>query len=96
MAKAYWVTSYRSISDPSALEKYAALAGPALARAGGRVLVRGTAAKTFEAGLQQRCVILEFDSVQQAIDAYESPDYKVALKVLGNAAERDLRIIEGL
>ena len=96
MARAYWVTCYRSISDPAALEKYAALAGPALTKAGGRVLVRGTAAKTYEAGLRQRCVILEFDSVQQAIDAYESADYKVALKVLGKAAERDLRIIEGI
>lgn len=40
--------------------------------------------------------MLEFDSVQQAIDAYESTDYKVVLKVLGNAAERDLRIVEGV
>jgi uncharacterized protein (DUF1330 family) len=96
MAKGYWVACYRSISDPAALQRYVALAGPALAKAGGRLLVRGTAAKAYEAGLQQRVVMLEFESVQQAIAAYESADYKVALKELGNAAERDLRIVEGV
>jgi uncharacterized protein (DUF1330 family) len=96
MPKGYWVTCYRSISDPVALQKYGELAGPALANAGGRFVVRGLAAKAYEAGLQQRCVILEFDSVQQAIATYESAEYKAALKVLGNAAERDLRIVEGV
>lgn len=96
MPKAYWITLYRSISDSAALQRYAELAGPALAKAGGRLLVRGNASKAYEAGLQQRCVMLEFDSVQQAIDAYESADYKLALRVLGKAAERDLRIIEGV
>ena len=30
MAKAYWITCYRSISDPEALSAYAKLAGPAI------------------------------------------------------------------
>jgi uncharacterized protein (DUF1330 family) len=45
MAKAYWVATYRSISDPEALAGYAKLAGPAISAAGGRFLARGTAAK---------------------------------------------------
>ena len=44
MAKAYWVTSYRSISDSSALSAYAKLAPTAIAPFGGRYLVRGTPA----------------------------------------------------
>jgi len=96
MAKAYWVATYRSVSDPDALAEYAKLAGPALAAAGGRFLARGTAAKAYEAGLTQRVVIIEFDSVDQAAAAHDGPGYQAALKVLGKAVDRDLRIVEGL
>jgi uncharacterized protein (DUF1330 family) len=96
MAKGYWVACYRSISDPAALAEYAKLAGPAIAAAGGRFLARGNAAKAYEAGLTQRLVIIEFDSVEKAIAAHDSPEYQAALKVFGKAAERDLRIVEGV
>jgi uncharacterized protein (DUF1330 family) len=96
MAKAYWVATYRSISNPDALAEYAKLAGPALAAAGGRVLARGNAAKAYEKGLTQRVVIIEFDSVEKATAAHDGAAYQTALKALGNAAERDLRIVEGL
>ena len=55
--KAYWVTSYRSISNPEALAAYAKLAGPAIAPFGGRYLARGTAANAYESGLRERIVI---------------------------------------
>jgi uncharacterized protein (DUF1330 family) len=96
MAKAYWVATYRSISDPEALAGYAKLAGPAITAAGGRFLARGNAAKAYEAGLMQRVVIIEFDSVEKAAAAHDSEGYQAALKVLGKAADRDLRIVEGV
>jgi uncharacterized protein (DUF1330 family) len=96
LAKAYWVATYRSISNPDALAGYAKLAGPAIQAAGGRFLARGTAGKAYEAGLLQRVVIIEFDSVEQATAAHDSPGYQEALKVLGNGADRDLRIVEGV
>jgi uncharacterized protein (DUF1330 family) len=96
MPKAYWVTVYRSISDPDKLAAYAKLAGPAIAPFGGRYLARGTAAAAFEAGQKERIVISEFDSVAKAIAAHDSPAYQNALKALGNGAVRDLRIVEGL
>lgn len=95
MAKAYWIAFYRSIKNPDALAAYAKLAGPAVSGAGGRFLVRGMPAKIYEAGLSQRTVMLEFDSVAQAIAAHDSPGYQEALRVLGDAAERDIRIVEG-
>lgn len=96
MAKAYMVVTYRSIRKPEALAAYAKLAGPAVQAAGGRFLVRGTPAKTYELGLKERTVVVEFDSVAQAVAAYEGPAYKDALRVLGkDAAERDMRIVEG-
>jgi len=97
MAKAYWITAYRSISNPDALAAYAKIAAPALTAAGGRFLARGTAAKIMEQGLMQRTVLIEFDSVDKATAAYNSPAYKQALAALGkDAAERDIRIVEGL
>lgn len=97
MAKAYWITAYRSISNADALTAYAKLAAPALIAAGGRFLARGVPAKTMEHGLMQRTVLIEFDSVEKALAAYSSPGYGQALKALGKGAvERDIRIIEGL
>ena len=64
--------------------------------AAARFLARGTAAKAYEKGLQQRAVLIEFDSVDKAAAAHDSAGYQAALKVLGKAAERDLRIVEGL
>jgi uncharacterized protein (DUF1330 family) len=94
MAKAYWVATYRSISNPDALAAYAKLAGPAIMAAGGKFLARGLPSKTYEAGLNQRTVLIEFDSLAQATAAHDSPGYKAALDALGNGAERDIRIIE--
>ena len=96
MAKAYWITTYRAINDLKAVAEYAKLAGPAISAAGGRFLVRGTPAKTLEAGLAQRTVVTEFDSVARAVAAYESPAYQAALKLLGDTAVRDIRIVEAV
>ena len=96
MAKAYWVATYRSISNPDALAEYAKLAGPAIQAGGGRFIARGNAAKAYEKGTTQRCVIIEFDSVEKAVAAHDGPGYQAALKVLGDGASRDIRIVEGL
>lgn len=96
MPKAYWMATYRSISDPAALAEYAKLAGPAIQAAGGRFLARGMPAQVYEAAVHQRAVLIEFDSVAQATGAHDSPQYQLALKALGNGAERDIRIIEAV
>lgn len=96
MAKAYWITTYRSLRDPEALAAYAKLGGPAIEAAGGRFLVRGVPAKVYESGLAQRTVVIEFDSVAQAIAAHDTPAYQEALRALGNGADRDIRIVEGV
>lgn len=93
---AYWISTYRAITNPDGLARYAALAGPAITAAGGRFLARGTAAAWFEGGLEQRTVLVEFDTTEQAIAAYHSPAYAEALKHLHGAAERDVRIVPGV
>jgi uncharacterized protein (DUF1330 family) len=41
--------------------------------AGGRIPARGQSSKAFELGVMERVVLLEFDSVEQAAAAYNSP-----------------------
>ena len=96
MAKAYWLSIYRSISDPDKVAAYAKLAGPAIVAGGGRTLARGVAALVYEAGIQQRTVLIEFDSVEAARAAHDSPAYQEALAALAGGADRDIRIVEGL
>lgn len=96
MAKAYWVNTFRSVSDPAKLAAYVELAGPAMRAAGGRFLARGTAAAAFELGVRERTTLIEFPSVEAAVAAYESEGYQAALAALGDGAERDLRIVEAI
>jgi uncharacterized protein (DUF1330 family) len=96
MAKAYWITCYHEITDPAKLAAYAKLAGPSIEAAGGRFLARGTAARVFEGGKTERTVLIEFDSVDKAIAAYESAAYKVALAALKGGVVREIRIVAGV
>jgi uncharacterized protein (DUF1330 family) len=97
MPKAYFISTYQEIHNPEALAAYAKLALPALTAAGATFLARGMPAKVKEAGKMQRTVLIEFESLQAALDAYDSPAYKEAMRELGdNAVVRDIRIIEGV
>ena len=95
MAKGYWVAIYREINDPDKMAAYAKVAGPFIEGFGGKFLTRGKAAKVYEAGIQERTTIIEFESLARAIACHESPEYKAALEVFDGAAVRDLRFVEG-
>jgi uncharacterized protein (DUF1330 family) len=97
MAKGYWVVAYHGIKNQDAFQAYAKLASPAIQAAGGKYLARGNPAKTYESGMSQRVVLIEFPSVQAAIAAHDSAGYQEALKHLaGDAVKRDMRVVEGL
>jgi uncharacterized protein (DUF1330 family) len=96
MAKAYWIACYHEINDPAKLASYARLAAPAIEAGGGRFLARGTAAKAYEHGKVERTVLIEFDSVEQAVAVHDSAAYREALAALSDGAVRDLRIVPGV
>jgi uncharacterized protein (DUF1330 family) len=96
MAKAYWITCYHEVSDVTKLAAYAKLAGPAIEQGGGRFLARGIPAHAYEAGQLERTVVIEFDSVAQAVAVHDSPGYQKALAALAGGARRDMRIVAGL
>ena len=95
MAKGYWITFYRKITNASALAEYAKLAGPAIEAGGGKFLARGVPVKAYEAGMKERTVLIEFESVVKAMATYEGARYQAAAILLVGAVEREVRIVEG-
>ena len=96
MAKGYWITLYHSVSDPAALAEYAKKATLAIEAGGGRFVVRGMPAKTYEAGVADRAVVIEFDSIEKAIATFEGAAYQAAYKILEGKAKRDVRMVQGV
>jgi uncharacterized protein (DUF1330 family) len=95
VTKAYWIACYRDISDPAKLAAYARLAGPAIEAGGGRFLARTGAVKAYEDGRLERTVLIEFDSVEQAVAVHDGAAYQAALALLNGGVVRDLRIVPG-
>ncbi|WP_250516743.1 DUF1330 domain-containing protein [Caballeronia sp. INDeC2] len=95
MAKGYWVSVYKKIMKPEQAADYAKIATQAIAEGGGRPLVRGVAAMVQGEGVIERTVVIEFDSLDAAVAAYNSATYQHALEVLGDSVVRDFRIVEG-
>jgi uncharacterized protein (DUF1330 family) len=93
---AYWINIYREIVDEAKVAAYAELAGPALRAGGGTFIARGLPEQTYEAGASTRTILIEFDSVEQARAAHDSPAYQAALAALDGGAVRDLRIVPGV
>jgi uncharacterized protein (DUF1330 family) len=96
MPKGYWVSVYRTISDPEKLAAYNNLARSAVQAFGGRTLIRGGRVVARDAGIAERTVLVEFDSFEQAVAARESAAYREALVALSDGVERDFRIVEGI
>ena len=93
---AYWINFYREVRDEAKVAAYAELAGPALRAAGGTILARGLPEHAYEAGQHDRTVLIEFESVEAALAAHDSPAYQEAMAALGDGAVRDVRIIPGV
>ena len=92
MPKAYVIVFYRSPPEAS-FPECGELAIPAVHAGGGRILARGLPSKTYEAGMNERVTLIEFDSLEQAIATREGGAYLAAFAKLGNVV-RDVRVIE--
>ncbi len=96
MSNAYLVGIYNKIIDQEKLQKYAVDALPAMMANGGKkALARSGNITQIEGFPPERAVILEFESVEAAKNAYNSDDYQSALAKLDGGADRFLFVIEG-
>ncbi|GIK24499.1 MAG: hypothetical protein BroJett006_07450 [Betaproteobacteria bacterium] len=96
MSKAY-IIAQASVTNPEQYEGYKALAGAAVAKYGGKYIVRGGATHLLEGDwAPPRLVILEFESVEQAKRFYDSPEYRAAREQRQGAAQMNMLVVEGL
>ena len=85
---------YKSVLNEEKITKYAALAGPEVMAAGGRILARNMPVAVKEAGEATRTVVIEWDSLEAAEKGYASDGYQAALSALDGGAIREFRYIE--
>ena len=96
MTKAF-IIAQATVSNPEQNEGYKALAGAAVAKYGGKYVVRGGATQLLEGDwAPPRLVILEFESVEQAKRFYDSPEYQAARAQRQGAAQMNMLVVEGL
>jgi uncharacterized protein (DUF1330 family) len=90
---AFWIAHVK-VTDAEAYGRYAALAGPAIAKHGGVFLARGGRYVQLEGNDRPRNVVARFPSIEAAVECYHSPEYQAALAHARGAAERDLMVVE--
>lgn len=90
---ALWI-AHVTVTDPDSYAKYAELAGPAIAKHGGRFIARGGRYVQLEGQERPRNVVAKFPSVEDAEACYNSPEYQKALDHARDASERELLIVE--
>ncbi|RMC37233.1 DUF1330 domain-containing protein [Paracoccus alkanivorans] len=95
MAKAYWIANV-TVTDSEKYTGYQALAVKAFGKYGARFLVRSGRAETLEGTDWERHVVIEFDSREQAIACYNSPEYRAARDARRDACIADIAIIDGM
>ena len=90
---ALWI-AHVTVTDEEAYGRYAELAGPAIAKHGGKFIARAGRYVQLEGKERPRNVVARFDSVEAAEACYHSPDYQDALSHARGASERELLIVE--
>ncbi len=94
--KGYWVVCYASATDAAVSAEYIKIAQPVIQAAGARLILAGKPTKAHEAGLNELAVVVEFESIEQAVAVYESAAYQAAVKIIAGNVKRDFRIVEGM
>lgn len=90
---ALWI-AHVTVTDADAYGKYAELAGPAIAKHGGKFIARGGRFVQLEGQERARNVVARFPSLEAAEECYNSPEYQTALNHARGASERELMIVE--
>jgi uncharacterized protein (DUF1330 family) len=84
------------VLDPERYEEYKALAAPNIEAAGGRYLVRGGRAEALEGDSPSgRTVLLEFPTMESAIDWYRSEEYTAIRKLREGVARANIYVVAG-
>jgi uncharacterized protein (DUF1330 family) len=94
MPKGYWI-AHIDVHDPETYKLYVENARAAFERFNAKFLVRGGHAEVKEGAARGRNVVIEFASMQDAIDCYNSPEYAKARAFRQKASIADFILVEG-
>ena len=78
------------------MKKYAEKATPAIKKYNGKILARGGKVQTIEGMPSPRTVLIEFPSMQEALNCYQSKEYQNAMKIGKGEFDRHIQVVEGL
>ncbi len=95
MPKGYWIARV-DVRDPERYKDYVATAKPAFERFGAKFLARGGHMTELEGKARSRNVVIEFPTVQAAIECYNSPEYRAAAAIRQEVADAEMVVVEGI
>lgn len=93
--KGYWIARV-TVTDPDRYKGYAEMAPEAFRKYNARILARGGRFEQLEGEGRPRNVVIEFDSLEQALACYRSPEYQAAREKRKGAGEAEIVIVEGV
>ena len=94
--KAYWIAIYKDLKNPENIKRYAEKATPAIKKHNGIILARGGKVQTIEGNPSPRTVLIQFPTMDDALNCYNSPEYQDAMKLGNGEFNRHIQIIEGV
>ena len=95
MAKGYWI-AHVTVKDPDLYQNYVNASPEAFKKFNARVLARGGTSTQLEGAGRPRNVVIEFDSYEDALACYNSPEYQSARAHREGAGIADIVIVEGV
>jgi uncharacterized protein (DUF1330 family) len=95
MPKGYWIARV-DVHNAERYKDYVAAAKPAFERYGATFLARGGAITELEGPSRARNVVIEFPSMQAAVDCYNSPEYQIAAKIRQEVGDAEMVVVEGV
>ncbi|MCB1378447.1 MAG: DUF1330 domain-containing protein [Alphaproteobacteria bacterium] len=95
MPKGYWIARV-TVTDPEQYKQYASAAPEALKKFGANFLARAGAFHQLEGEGRPRNVVIEFPSLQAAVDCYNSPEYQAAKAKRDGAGFVEIVVVEGV
>jgi uncharacterized protein (DUF1330 family) len=93
--KAYWI-AHVTVQAPDQYQLYAEAAPEAFGKYNARILARGGRCQQLEGDGRPRNVVIEFDSFEDAVACYNSPEYQAAKAKRQGAGQADIVIVEGV
>ena len=91
----YWIARY-DVRDPETYKTYVQAGAPAFAEFQARFLARGGVHEALEGPARGRNVLIEFPSVQHALDCYRSATYQTAREHRLPVSTGEIVIVEGV